>query len=410
MISRHTYNQIGAYVLLFLSSMLMSTHADASHNTSTTTKPEKYDIAIPVLFGVTLVDIVPDFGDPRGGGTRSHEGQDIMAPEGTPIVSPVKGTVVRYGTAASPGKYVYVKGTDGYTYAFMHLDEIAKLRRNQKMNVGDLLGTVGETGNAKGTTPHLHFEIRKGKPIDPYIRLKKEFTFEEKIQFLNASLSDLKNDDALVDLMVERYRGLLVLAQAEGLTLNRKFTTALKDTKTGVSIASTSVGLGVGSTGEHVKLLQNALIALNMGPTAYRLAQAGATGYFGPLTERALIEFQTAHKLTPDGIFGQQTKSALVKAERGEVKGVATTMFSQIPQVVLEDLGVGAEGAKVRLVQAFLIARGVGPSADALRGEGATGYFGAMTEAALREYQSAHGMLPTGRYDASVREHLAVLL
>ncbi len=398
------------YTFMLLAIMLTGTSVEASHNTSTTTKPGKYDIAVPILFGVTLADINPDFEDPRGGGTRSHEGQDLMAPEGTPIVSPVKGTVVKYGTAASPGKYVYVKGADGHTYAFMHLDEIAKLRRNQKVNVGDLLGTVGETGNAKGTTPHLHFEIRKGKPIDPYTRLKKEFTFEEKIKFLNASLSDLKNDDALVDLIVERYRGLLVLAESEGLTLNRKFTSALKETKSGMSIASTSVGLREGSEGEHVRSLQNALIALNMGPTAYRLAQAGATGYFGPLTESALIEFQTAYKLAPDGIFGPQTKSALVKAERGEVKGISTNVFAQIPHAVPEDLSVGAEGANVGLVQAFLIARGVGPHADALRNEGATGYFGTMTEAALREYQNTHGMPANGTYDALVRAHLSQLL
>ena len=186
--------------------MLLSTGAYSAHashtSTSTTTKAGKYDIAIPVLFGVTRADITPDFGDPRGGGTRSHEGQDIRALEGTPIVSPVKGTVSGFGTAANPGKYVYVKGSDGYTYAFMHLDEIAKLKRGQKLKVGDLIGTVGETGNAKGTTPHLHFEIRKGKPIDPYPRLTKEFTFEDKITYLNGALSDLKKSDELVKFVV----------------------------------------------------------------------------------------------------------------------------------------------------------------------------------------------------------------
>jgi peptidoglycan LD-endopeptidase LytH len=298
-----------ALVVLFVGASPLSA---ASTSTLGTKSASKYAIAIPVLFGVTLSDITPNFGEMRGGGTRTHEGLDIMAPEGTPVVSPVRGTVQGFGTAANPGKYVYVRGSDGHTYAFMHLDEIAKLKRGQKLKVGDVLGTVGETGNAKGTVPHLHFEIRKGKPLDPYLRITKEFTLKEKITFLNAALPDLRGDDELVTRMADRYRGILVLARAEKLKLNSKFVTALSKTKSDVSLASTTVGLTVGDSGRGVVALQHALIEAYGGPAAYALAQAGSTGYFGSVTKSALIEYQRVNGLISTGVFDAQTKAHMV--------------------------------------------------------------------------------------------------
>lgn len=376
--------------------------ADAA---TTTTKAGKYDIPIPVLFGVTRADITSDFGDPRGGGTRTHEGQDILALEGTPIVSPVKGTVSGFGTAGNPGKYVYVKGSDGYTYAFMHLDEIAKLKRGQKLKVGDLIGTVGETGNAKGTTPHLHFEIRKGKPIDPYPRLTKEFTLEEKIKYLNGALSDLKKSDDLIDFMVERYSGTLLLAQANDIELNKKFVSALKKDQ-GTSIGSTTVGLREGMESESVRVLQIALIRANIGPQAVKLGTAGATGYFGPITKKALIEYQGAFGIPTDGVFTVATRNALAKGVVGEVKGVGTTtppVSGALAQVVTRDLLMGEESIEVKLLQAFLIHEGVGEASHKLLEEGATGYFGPVTHSALREFQRANGIPETGVFDEATR-------
>ncbi len=396
--------QISVRCMLMLALLFFANSVYASQ-TSSSTKTSRYDIPLPVLFGVTLADIVPDFGDPRGGGTRTHEGQDIMAPEGTPIVSPVKGTILKFGTAASPGKYVYLKGSDGYLYAFMHLDEIAKLRKNQKVAVGDLLGTVGETGNAKGTTPHLHFEIRKGKPIDPYSRLKKEFSLEDKITYLNAALKDLKNDDALVDLMVNRFNGILLLAEAEDIKLNTAFTKELKKRK-GLSIASTSVGLRQGIESNEVEALQSALIQANIGSAAYRLAQTGATGYFGGITRDALLEFQKAFGLPQNGIFTENTKRALLGQKIGEVNGVATTTLPVMHATVVHDLSRGQRGVAVRLLQAFLIHAASGASSTLLQTEGPTGYFGDLTEAALREYQVQNAIPPSGVYDELTRSHM----
>jgi peptidoglycan hydrolase-like protein with peptidoglycan-binding domain len=401
-------------VLFFLT---IGTEVFASHTSTTTkTKTSKYDIAIPVLFGVTISDLTPNFGEPRGGGTRSHEGLDIMAPEGTPIVSPVKATVVKFGTAGNPGKYVYTKGSDGHMYWYMHLDEIAKLKRGQKLKVGDLIGTVGETGNAKGTTPHLHFEIRKNKVIDPYTRIKKEFTLEEKIAFLNASLADLKKDEKVIALVTERFRGMLMLAEAEGLKLDTEFMKALKKQKSGLSLGSTTVGLREGDDGEGVRALQEALIRANMGTEAYRLAQAGATGYFGRLTKNALIEFQKSFGLPADGVFGQGVKTALqgtaLGTLRGDVKGIATSTLAiassliDVSRIVSTELARGQSGVEVSLLQTYLILYGDGPVSKKLEAEGPTGYFGVLTESALREYQAEQGLVATGIFDALTREYI----
>jgi len=400
--------RIAQYTLLCIALFSVQS-AHASH--SSTTKSSKYDIAVPVLFGVTLADIEPDFGDPRGGGTRTHEGQDIMAPEGTPIVSPIKGTVLKYGTAASPGKYVYIKGSDGYLYAFMHLHEIAKLRKNQKVNIGDVIGTVGETGNAMGTTPHLHFEIRKGKPVDPYTRLKKEFTLEDKIKYLNAALKDLKNRKDLVRLMTERFGGVLLLAEAQDLKLDPALTKALKETST-ISVASTSLGLRQGSEGVEVKALQGALIKAQVGRAAYRLAETGTTGYFGMITRDALIEFQKAFGVSADGVFTAATRQAFIRGGTGEVKGVATAYSgnqSTLHTLIPEDLTRGMEGVAVSVLQAFLIREASGTSTALLMKEGPTGYFGTITEAALKEYQLRHALSVSGVYDEETRNHLRAL-
>src|SRR5690606_7271821 len=123
----------------------------------------------------------PDFGDPRDGGDREHEGQDILAPRGTPILSPTEAVVLRIGNGSSSGKNVYTANPGGETFVYMHLDEIASdLEEGDRLDTGDLIGYVGNTGNASGGPAHLHFEIREGREAkDPYPRLLASFTVEE---------------------------------------------------------------------------------------------------------------------------------------------------------------------------------------------------------------------------------------
>lgn len=95
---------------------------------------------------------------PRGG--RQHEGQDIFAPRGTPILSATSGYVVKIGEDNLGGHTVSVIGDGGRKYYYAHLDAYAR-----NLSVGDyvtrntVLGYVGSTGNADGTPPHLHFGV-----------------------------------------------------------------------------------------------------------------------------------------------------------------------------------------------------------------------------------------------------------
>jgi peptidase M23-like protein len=136
--------------------------------------------AVPVGEGVFPVQGPYSFGGPdaRFGAPRaghSHQGQDVIAAEGTPVVSPRAGFVYwRAYQASGAGHYVIVRGDDGRDYAFMHLqDGSVAAVKGEPVAAGERLGSVGATGDAHG--PHLHFEIwpdgwyssPSSQPIDP---------------------------------------------------------------------------------------------------------------------------------------------------------------------------------------------------------------------------------------------------
>jgi len=99
------------------------------------------------------------FGGDRDGGARRHEGIDIFAPRGTPVIAAEAGYVTRVGDTPRGGKNVWVRG-DQRSFYYAHLDSIAVSSGDRVMR-GDVLGTVGNTGNAVTTSPHLHFGIYK---------------------------------------------------------------------------------------------------------------------------------------------------------------------------------------------------------------------------------------------------------
>jgi peptidoglycan LD-endopeptidase LytH len=115
-------------------------------------------LAMP-LAEVSKRQIADTWGAPRGTG-RTHEGQDIFAPKGTPILSATNGYVYKVGENNLGGQTVSVIGAGGRVYYYAHLDAYAP-----GVKVGDwvtsrtVLGYVGTTGNAQGTPPHLHFGI-----------------------------------------------------------------------------------------------------------------------------------------------------------------------------------------------------------------------------------------------------------
>ncbi|WP_319781448.1 M23 family metallopeptidase [Oceanisphaera sp. IT1-181] len=119
-------------------------------------------------------DIGSRFGAPRDGGARAHHGVDIFAKRGTAVIAVTDGRV-RTGTGGIGGNHVWLSGTmlgfSGARYYYAHLDSFA-IESGNKVNKGDILGYVGNTGNARTTPPHLHFGIYLSGPIDPASFLK----------------------------------------------------------------------------------------------------------------------------------------------------------------------------------------------------------------------------------------------
>ncbi len=136
-------------------------------------RPPRADHRFPVAGPYGLGEQGSRFGAPRSGHT--HQGQDIAAAEGTPVVAPFPGLVfaVRY-QAAGAGHYVVLDGDgEDRDYVFMHLRAGSiPVREGQRVRGGARLGEVGNTGRSFGA--HLHFEIwvgggwfKGGHPIDP---------------------------------------------------------------------------------------------------------------------------------------------------------------------------------------------------------------------------------------------------
>ena len=111
-----------------------------------------------------------DWGASRGGG-YSHQGNDILAARGTPVVANVDGYVTQR-TGNVSGLAYYLEGDDGTEYFGAHLDSFGASGR---VSAGTQIGTVGNTGDAAGGPPHLHFEMHPGggAPINPYPTLSR---------------------------------------------------------------------------------------------------------------------------------------------------------------------------------------------------------------------------------------------
>ncbi len=134
------------------------------------------------------------FGAPRPGG-RTHQGQDIFAAKMTPAIAAVDGVVswLRYEPA---GNYLILTDDAGWTYYYVHLNndtpgtddgrapyELAfadGIRRGQRVKAGEVIGYVGDSGNAEDTAPHLHFETRQpdGVPVNPYEALRRATRYQ----------------------------------------------------------------------------------------------------------------------------------------------------------------------------------------------------------------------------------------
>ena len=119
--------------------------------------------------GVTARAVQSGFGVGRDSGQRRHEGIDIFAPRGTPVLAAAGGLVTQQTSNRLGGKVVWVWSPEyGVSLYYAHLDQQA-VTPGARVDAGTILGYVGNTGNARSTAPHLHFGIyaRPEGAVDP---------------------------------------------------------------------------------------------------------------------------------------------------------------------------------------------------------------------------------------------------
>ena len=143
-----------------------------------------------LLFPVVgTVDYEDDFGDPRG--ALRHEGNDLLGDKRAPVVAVEEGTVKYWTTSSSAGCMLYLYGVSGTMYEYIHLNNDLTAKNDNKgkcvkgvayavadgthVEAGQQIGYLGDSGDANGIHPHLHFEVHpKGKAaVDPFPFLKK---------------------------------------------------------------------------------------------------------------------------------------------------------------------------------------------------------------------------------------------
>ncbi|MCZ6736679.1 MAG: LysM peptidoglycan-binding domain-containing protein [Actinobacteria bacterium] len=154
----------------------------ARHGTTISQLSSANNISNPNLIQVGQVLVVPtgsrwvcpvenarfsnSWGAPRAGGTRWHDGNDLFSFFGAAVYAPTSGNVA-FKTGSISGKQFNLRGDDGVLYIGSHMSDFGK---SGQVNAGDIIGYVGTSGNALGTSPHLHFGMypNSGNAVNPY--------------------------------------------------------------------------------------------------------------------------------------------------------------------------------------------------------------------------------------------------
>ncbi|HVE73314.1 MAG TPA: M23 family metallopeptidase [Thermoanaerobaculia bacterium] len=131
-------------------------------------------LQMPVV-GIQAYDLSNSWGAARDGGRRKHKGIDIFAPKGTAIVAVADGIISYLGDQPKGGLCLWLATEAGTSFYYAHLDRwAAGIYEGMEVRSGDLLGYVGNTGNAKTTPPHLHFGVNDNdEMVNPYPILAK---------------------------------------------------------------------------------------------------------------------------------------------------------------------------------------------------------------------------------------------
>lgn len=128
-----------------------------------------------------VTEFTSSWGAARAG--HSHQGNDLMAPKMTEVHAAADGVVAWVRDSGTAGRYVAIDHGNGWETWYMHLNDDTPgtddgsaplemgvaVEPGEKVEAGDLIGWVGDSGNAEGSSAHTHFELHHdGRPIDPY--------------------------------------------------------------------------------------------------------------------------------------------------------------------------------------------------------------------------------------------------
>ncbi len=204
----HEARRTGAYVLRLQAELLRSGRYDL-------TLRAEPSLAFPVE-GAGNRAVLSFFGAERDAGRRAHHGIDIFAARGTPVLAATDAVVRSISPNELGGNVVWLRDDRrGQTMYYAHLDRHA-VSAGQRVRVGDTLGFVGNTGNARSTRPHLHFAIyrRSEGPIDPY-------PFVRLVSAQAAALAADTSKLGALGITTGQRTALLVTPSADGDTVRR---------------------------------------------------------------------------------------------------------------------------------------------------------------------------------------------
>lgn len=408
-----------------------------------------------------------DFREPRDEGAREHLGNDIIAPKMSPLVAVVPG-VVSYVVRpeARWGYSITIQDSDGYQYRYLHINNdtpgtddgkggeeyayVDGIKRGKIVKAGELIGWVGDSGNAENTVSHLHFEIRTPSrmPINPYDSLvpaAEKSALSSLIQVGGGTTAEHANSG---DVGVARGAEFIFLRELhEGMQGEsvRSLQSRLKDggyftfyltkyfgpiTKTALekyqranNIAPTGV-LGFEtrallnhdprSAGGSLRLEENlfegmkgeAVLQVQLKLETLKFFNGEITGAYDSITREAVRKFQVDKKLLPSGYVDQNTWAKLNEAYAAyEEPAVAISERSlPVPYTFTQPLYIGIKGEEVKMLQKELQGLGYFSSSVSI-----TGYFGPITKAAVVLFQSANEIETIGIVGPKTRAALNTL-
>ncbi len=354
------------------------------------------DIAFPLAGAGSFRN---DYLDPREAGTREHLAIDIAAAKMTMIVSATDGVVTSIAIPEKSWGYaISIRDNDGFRYSYLHINNDTPgtddgqggiqhayapgIEDGTRVVKGQHIAWVGDSGNAENTISHLHFEMRDPNrnsinPYDSLVQATATSPHKDQIRIGNApTITHTPPPDLTMT-----------------IDQNYDFTFDLSE----------------GMSGNEVRQLQLWLQFMGYFRTT-------ATGYFGPITKTALLNFQAGYGLPQTGVADLTTRTRLNQdgfspGSAANPPGPYTTppttptpppVMTPVPPgtyIFVRDILPGRTNEDVRQLQIRLTALG-------FYAYSITGYYGPITKTAVINFQKSRGITPTGVVSTKTRAAL----